>query len=103
ESWAAKGGFAQISKGNDKPTKAGTPGEADDANSVPDSHAGDKETEIEHDAKKSLDAALAKSQYASRGLEMSPILAEFASALGHALRGVEQGVAKSIANAFAPV
>ena len=110
EAWVTKGGYdkmmmdEEMNKGADKPTSAGTPGEAKDAGSVPDSHAGESEQdEIEHDAKKSLDGAIAQSNHLRKGLEMSPILAEFANAMGLALRGVEGNVQKSVVAAVAPL
>ena len=117
ESWVIKGGYDKmkkeydekemaysVAKGADKPGTAGTPGEDKDATSVPDSHAGEAEQdEIEADAKKSLDSAIAQTQNLRKGLEMSPILAEFANAMGHALRGVESNVVKSVTAAITPV
>lgn len=98
------GAESWVIKGADKPGKAGTPGEAKDATSVPDSHAGESEQdEIEADAKKSLGSAINQSQSLRNGIEMSPILAEFASAIGHALNGSETRVAKSVASALAPI
>lgn len=97
EGWVLKGGFAKMCKGNDKPTSAGVPGEAKDAGSVPDSHAGENENdEIEPDAKKSLDGAIAQTDHLRKGLEMSPILVEFTRAMGEALNGLEARTALRI-------
>jgi hypothetical protein len=115
EGWAVKGGVAKmginigpaVKKGNDGPEKAGVPGEDKDAGSVPDSNAGDDDEEIEPDAKKSLAGAIGSTQNLKKGIEMSPILAEFARAMGVALEGVEartaSRISKSFAGALAPV
>jgi len=104
ESWVTKGGYDKMTKGNDKPQPAGTPGENKDANSVPDSHGGDNDDdEIEADAKKSLQGAIAESTNLRKGIEMSAILAEFARAMGTALQGTEARVAKSVLAAISPV
>lgn len=115
ESWALKGGVAQMMrKGTDMP-KGGAemggavdrPGEAKTATQVPDTNAGGDETEIEADAKKSLAGGIARQPNLSKGLEMSPILAEFARAMGEGLRGVEartaQTIQKSLLAALEPV
>lgn len=120
ESWVVKGGYDKMkkmgmgsdlemaNKGADKPTSAGTPGEAKDSNSVPDSHAGESEQdEIEHDAKKSLGGAVAQSQTLRKGLELSAFLTEFTRAMGEALQGTEartaQRVSKSVSAAITPI
>lgn len=117
ESWAIKGGISKmieddeddeleisVSKGNDKPCKAGVPGEADDAGSVPDSHAGDSEQdEIEPDAKKSLESAVGNTTHLRKGLEVSPILVEFARAMGEALQGTEARTRQTIVKSLTPV
>lgn len=109
EAWVTKGGWAQMSKSAAKPSTAGTPGEAKDAGSVPDTNAGTDETdsEIEADAKKSLAGAIAKTTNLRQGIEMSAILAEFARAMGTALEGTEarvaQRVTKSVAAVLSPV
>lgn len=92
-----------LNKGADKPSSPGTPGEAKDANSVPDSHAGEAEPdEIEPDAKKSLQQAAAGKPNLSKGLEMSPILAEFASAMGEGLSSVSADVARQVQKSLQP-
>lgn len=108
EAWVVKGGYDKMNKGGDKPGKAPAPGECDDANSVPDTNAGDNEDdEIEADAKKSLQGAISESKNLRKGIEMSAILAEFARAMGTALQGTEarvaQRVTKSVTAALAPV
>jgi len=124
ESWVLKSGYSQmekafandamakvttpeyagVAKGNDKPQAAGTPGDADSATSVPDSHGGESEQdEIEADAKKSLRGGIAQTSELRKGLEMSPILAEFANAIGYALQGTEARVQKSVAAALSPL
>lgn len=112
ENWAIKGGVEKmmaacgkdVSKGNEKPGAAGTPGEAKDANSVPPTNAGDNtDDEIEADAKKSLDGAVSRSAALQKGIEMSPFLYEFTRAMSEALRGTEARVAKSVAAAVAPL
>lgn len=103
EGWALKSNM-YIEKGADKPGKAGTPGECKDASSVPDTHGGENEDdEIEHDAKKSLDGEVQKSQTLQQGIEMSPFLFEFTRAMSEALSGTEARVAKSVAAAMAPL
>lgn len=125
ESWAVKKGFPfekeddkdkkdeaeKAAKGlrkGEEPGKAGAPGEADDANSVPETHAGqDEDDEIESDAKKSLDRSIANTDHLRKGLNMSPILVEFARAMGEALKGTEartaQYVSKSLISTLTPV
>lgn len=112
ERWAIKGGVAQMfgkdddeefGKAKDMPGKAKAPGEAKDANSVPPTNVGDKEDEIEQDAKKSLDSAIAKSQTLQSGIEMSPFLYEQTRALGEALKGTEARVVKSVMSAIYPI
>jgi hypothetical protein len=93
--------FAQ--KSSPMPGKANAPGENKDAGSVPNTNAGDKEEEIEHDAKKSLAGAIAKSQTLQSGIEMSPFLYEMTRGLGEALSGTEARVVKSVAAAIAPI
>jgi hypothetical protein len=97
EGWVLKGGFAKMAKGNDKPSAAPTPGEGDNANSVPDTNAGENEDdEIIAQANKSLDGAIANSDHLAKGLEMSPILVEFTRAMGEALNGLEARTALRI-------
>jgi hypothetical protein len=115
ESWALKGGVAQILKsGTDMPSGGAEmggsttkPGESKDANSAPPTHAGDKTEDIEPDAKKSLQSGIAKSDGLRKGIEMSGILAEFARAMGEGLAGVEartaQNIQKSLLAALEPV
>ena len=110
ENWAIKSDIAKkmysadVNKGADKPGKAGTPGEAKDASSVPDTHGGENEDdEIEADAKKSLDGEVQKSQALQQGIEMSPFLFEFTRAMSEALSGTETRVTKSVAAAVAPL
>lgn len=108
ESWAVKGGFdkmkAELDKSTAKPTDSTTGiGESNSASNVPDTNAGGKDTEIEGNAKKSLGGAIDSSQSLRKGIEMSPILAEFARAVGTALDGMEARVAKSIADAIGGV
>ena len=108
ESWAIKGGVEKmmygLKKGADKPGPAGTPGEAKDANTVPDSHAGENEDdEIEQDAKKSLDAVVSGSDTLRKGIEMSPFLYEFTRGMGQALTGTEARVRKSVMQAVEPL
>lgn len=103
EAWALNGGFdastgSYISKASTKPSPAGKSGEDDDANSVPESNAGGKESEIEQDAKKSFDGAVSKSLELQKGLELSPFLYELTNAIGAALGGAEERVVKSLAN-----
>ncbi len=99
EAWAVKKGFpyAEVQKGTSKPGTAGTPGEAKDASSVPETNAGDNnDGDNEEQAKKSLGGAIAQSKELRKGLEMSAILAEFARAMGSALEGTEARVAQSV-------
>ena len=118
ESWVVKGGYDKMkkmgmmhddememaSKGGDKPGPAMSPGEQDAANKVPDTHAGENEQdEIEHDAKKSFNGAVAQSANLSKGIEMSPILAEFARAMGEGLAGVSSEVRSTVAKSLGPV
>jgi len=121
ESWALKKGFPfgkddedgdedekkSVAKGSDGPKKAGTPGETELPTKVPDSHAGDADEPIEPDAKKSLAGAIGQTDHLRKGIEMSPILAEFARAMGVALEGVEartaQRVSKALTDAIAPL
>lgn len=101
ETWAIKGGFDlstnTFAKGSTKPAPAGKSGEADDADSVPESNAGGKEGEIEGDAKKSFSGAIANSPELQKGLELSPFLYEMTQAIGAALAGSESRVVKSLA------
>jgi hypothetical protein len=112
EQWAIKGGMPfgmdeeedmYAKKSSPMPSKANAPGENKDANSVPNTNAGDKEEEIEHDAKKSLEGAIAKSQTLQSGIEMSPFLYEQTRALGEALKGTEARVVKSVMAALSPI
>ena len=104
ELWVTKGGYAKMQKASEMPCEAGKPGEADDASSVPDTHAGKNENdEIEADAKKSLDSAVSETSHLRKGLEMSPILAEFARAMGAALQGTEARTVQAINKALSPV
>lgn len=120
EKWALNKGFpfgkdddkddaekSGVSKGNDTPTKAGKPGETELPTKVPDSHAGDADEPIEGDAKKSLGGAINGTEHLKKGIEMSPILAEFARAMGAALEGTEARTAlrisKAIGEAVAPL
>jgi hypothetical protein len=113
ESWAVHKGFPfgkddkdkdddqkDVKKGDAMPEKAKTPGEAKDPGSVPDSHAGDDDEAIEGDAKKSLSGAIASTDHLKKGIEMSPILAEFARAMGVALEGTESRTARRISKAI---
>lgn len=109
ETWAlAKGGMFMpkddeapaFGKGKDMPGKAGTPGEAKDATSVPQTNAGDVEEEVEANAKKSLESYASASEDMSKGLEASPFLYELTRAIGHALEGTEARVQKSVAQAI---
>jgi hypothetical protein len=96
EQWAMKSGFAGMNKSAGQPTDAvSAPGEDDSAEAVPESHAGEKEDEVMADAKKSLRSAIAASDELSKGLELSPFLAELAGALTAALDGVEARITKS--------
>lgn len=102
ESWITKGGYKAMTK------SAGSilpEGEDDDANSVPETNAGEAMdgSEIEADAKKSLGGAVATHPNLSKGLEMSPILAEFAHAMGTALQGTEARTVQAIHKSLAPV
>lgn len=101
EQWAFKGGFdadKNMYKGTAAPTESvGTPGEADDANSVPETHVGGAtDGDVEPDAKKSLAGAIAASEDLSKGFEISPFLADFAGAIATALEGMEARVIKSL-------
>jgi hypothetical protein len=89
-----------VAKGADGPKKAGTPGETELPTKVPDSHAGDDDEPIEGDAKKSLGGAIAGTDHLKKGIEMSPILAEFARAMGVALEGTEARTASRISKAI---
>lgn len=86
--------------------KSEAPGEAKDANSVPETHAADDD-EVEAEVAKSLDTEVSKSAELSKGIEMSPFLYEFTRAMGEALKGtevrVQTTVAKSLASAVAPI
>jgi hypothetical protein len=127
ESWAIKKGFPFEKDGDDddddmdktkksgtakastSPSKAsGGSGEDDDAKNVPDTNAGkDTDNEIEPDAKKSLGAAISGSSNLKKSIDMSPVLYEFARAIGQALEGTEARttarITKSLAEAFAPL
>lgn len=99
EQWAVKSGFkGMIAKGNEKPTESSdTPGEGDDANSVPPTNAGDNTNdEIEPDAKKSFNSAVKGSLELQKGIEASPFLYEFVRAVGEALSGSETRTQKSV-------
>lgn len=103
EDWALKGGYDVasgefVAKAATKPSPAGKSGEDDDAASVPESNAGGKEMEIEHDAKKSFDASVSRSLELQKGLELSPFLYELTNAIGSALGGSEERVVKSLAD-----
>lgn len=113
ESWAVRKGFPfgkdddeekdgkdPVKKGDATPEKAKTPGENKDPGSVPDSHGGDSDEAIEGDAKKSLGGAIANTDHLKKGIEMSPILAEFARAMGVALEGTEARTAQRISKAI---
>jgi len=107
EEWYCKGGYqlmgAALAKGNAKPTAAGTPGEAKDRGSVPDSHVGGGEDEIEADAKKSFEAAVNGNQTLQDGLELSPFLVEFTRAMAEGFQGVEGRVLKSLQEYIGPL
>lgn len=132
ESWAVKGGakfFAKakkagvppqfqdddqdddqdVEKASTSPSKAPASGTESGANKVPETNAGgdDADSEIEADAKKSLEGAVAQTSQLRKGIEMSPVLAEFARAMGEGLRGVESRTAlrlqKSIVDAMGPM
>lgn len=103
ESWAIKS-WDRVTKSSEMPQETpDEPGESDDAQAAPATHAAAEEKEVEEDAKKALDTAVANSQSLRKGIEMSPVLAEFARAMGFALKGVEANVAKSVVAALAPV
>lgn len=98
ENWFCQGGWNQVKKGvtsvsrrsGAKPGPAGYPGDNDDAKNVPDTHAGENESdEVEHDAKKSLPGAISESQQLGNFLELSPFLNEFAGAMAVGLEGLE--------------
>lgn len=97
-----------VKKASTSPNKAPSSGNEGDAKKVPDTNAGgDTDDEIEDDAKKSLEGAINQTQQLRKGIEMSPILAEFARAMGEGLRGVEartaQRLQKSIIDALTPL
>ena len=112
EEWALKGGLSKMQtmpgmdedkmmyakKGNAKPGAAGTPGEDDDAVSVPDTHGGQKMdgSDVEDDARKSFNNTVNSSLELQKGLELSPFLYELTRAIGSALGGSEARVVKSL-------
>lgn len=114
EEWAMKGGLSKMQgmpgyedddkmmyakKGDAKPGPADTPGTDDNADSVPDTNAGNNTTdEVEPDAKKSFGAAVNSSLELQKGLELSPFLYEMTRAIGDALAGSEARVVKSLSN-----
>lgn len=102
ESWVTKGGYEKMfAKGDAAKTQA--PGNAAAAEMNPAKDDG----EIEQQAKKSFDGAVSQSNVLQKGLEMSPLLVEFARAIGVGLEGVEvrtaSRVAKSLVDALGPV
>lgn len=107
EKWALKGGYATVkglSKSDEKPGEAGTPGEAKDPSSVPDTHAGADDDEApEAQAKKSLSEIATESEAIKGGIELSPFLAEFVNAMDLSLRNATSEVKTSVAKALAPV
>lgn len=107
ESWCLKGGSAvcdALSKGKEKPSAPGTPGEQDDAGSVPTTHAGDNNDEdIEGDAKKSLDGYVQSTPAMQDAMEVSSFLYEFTRGVGEALKGSEARIGKSLAAAMQPL
>lgn len=131
ESWALKGGRAIFkseeakgpSGGAMKVSPSDTPSAGDEtgADGVPPTNAGsdaeDKHIEREtakglpdflkdkdeEDAAKSLRGAAGRGAHLSKGLEMSPILAEFVQAFGHAMKGQEARIVHEIAKSLAPV
>jgi len=125
ESWAVKKGFPFGKNGDDddddddddtkksgtakastSPEKAPPSGTEEGAGKAPKTSAGaDTDDEIEPDAnpgstKKSLGGAIANSQNLKKGIEMSPVLYEFARAMGEALEGVEARTAARINKAL---
>lgn len=112
ESWALTKGFP-FGKDEDKDDDAEKSGmnKADEvAKTKKDSPAiieNDEDSKIEPDAKKSLGGAIAGTEHLKKGIEMSPILAEFARAMGVALEGVEARTAarvtKSLVDVVAPL
>ncbi len=102
EQWAFKGGFDPekgMFKGANEPSDSpGAAGEASDKGSVPDTHVGGEMPgeDVEADAKKSLRSAMGASEDLSKGLELSPFLAEFAGAIATALEGAEARITKSL-------
>ena len=109
EEWALKGGFdastgQYMSKASSKPSdSAPMSGEDKDAASVPPSHAGGKEDEVEADAKKSFDAAVDSSLELQKGVEISPFLYELTRAIGSALAGSETRVVKGLEAALTKI
>lgn len=91
----------KIAKASTKPEEAPASGTQDDAGKVPGSNAGANiDDEIETDAKKSLGKSIGETQSLRKGIEMSPILYEFARAMGEALEGVEARTAQRISKAI---
>lgn len=98
ESWVVKGGFDKMNKGEGQ-----APGNA----AANEMNPAKDDGEVEQQAKKSFDNAVNQSNVLQKGLEMSPLLVEFARAIGVGLEGVEARVAthvtKSLVEAFGPV
>jgi len=96
-----KANYAPQKPGGDKPSPAPEAGEAKGCYGAPDTHAGDDESdEVQEDAKKSLEGAIGNTQELRKGIEMSPVLAEFARAMGEALRGTEFRVQNAVVKAI---
>lgn len=133
EAWALKGGRAIFKSeeakgpkgGADKVSPSDTPAAGDEhgADGVPPTNAGSdaEDKQIEHeketakgmpaflkdsdedDAEKSFARSAARSAKLGEGLNASPFLAEFASAFGEALKGVESRTKNAIVKSLAPL
>ena len=117
ESWAVNTGFTGLAKGKAKPGGAGTPGEADDANSVPDSHGGKDSDEVVATKKGGFEIEVdddddddddkknpfGKSLELRKGMELSPFLYEMTRAIGDALNTTETRINKSLIDALTHV
>jgi hypothetical protein len=126
ESWALKGGrkfFAKSDEMANSPKKDGAAEENKTARDIPSLNVADKndgkkdaeadpgtskgfpfdKDEDDDKAEKSLANGIAGHRQLREGIEMSPILHQFAAAMGHALEGQEARVVKSVTRALAPL
>lgn len=99
EQWALKSGFKGLTK-SEEGHKAKAPGE-NSPSQAPETHAGNDDEEAwqpqaNAHVGKSLSGAIEGTKHLEPGINMSPVLAEFAKAMAIALEGTEARLIKAV-------